>query len=88
MSNSAIDCEWLTERITKTKALIVVYEDAIDALAAGAQQYSLDTGQTRQTVTKAQLPSLREMLATLENRLAVLDARLNGSGSVVVRPGW
>lgn len=85
---SAIDSTWLDERIAATKTLIVAYEDAILALSTGAQQYSLDTGQTRQMVTKAQLPSLRDALSTLENRLAVLDARRNGGSSIVVRPGW
>lgn len=71
---------WLEERISKTEALIVAYEDAITAIAGGAQSYSLDTGQTRQTVTKANLSSLRDVLNSLENRRATLKARLCGSG--------
>lgn len=85
---SAITNAWLDERIESTKALIVAYESAILALSTGAQSYSLDTGQTRQMVTKAQLPSMRDALASLENRLAVLDARRNGGSGTVVRPGW
>jgi len=85
---SAIDSTWLDVRIAATKTLIVAYENAILALSTGAQSYSLDTGQTRQMVTKAQLPSMREALSALENRLAVLDARRNGGSGVVVRPGW
>jgi hypothetical protein len=84
---SALDTAWLDERITKTKALIVAYEDAIAALSTGAQTYTLDTGQTRQSVTRAQLGSLRETLAELEVRLSGLDARLNGAGAYA-RPNW
>ena len=84
---SVITREWLEARVTATKALILVYEDAMLALAGGAQSYSLDTGQTRQVVTKADLGSLRLQLNELENRLAVLDARLCGAGTNIV-PGF
>ncbi len=79
--------EWIEARITKTKALIEAYEDAILALSTGAQTYSLDTGQTRQSVTRAQLPSMQRTLTALENRLARLDARL-GNARYNVRPGF
>lgn len=81
------DDEWLDERIAKTKELIVKYEDAIDALSSGAQTYSLDTGQTSQSVTKAQLGSLRNMLQELENRLEWLNAKRHGR-TVNVTPGF
>jgi hypothetical protein len=84
---SAIDDTWLQQRIDATKALIIQYETAIGALAGGAQSYSLDTGQTRQVVTKADLATMRITLNELENRLATLDARLNGAG-VVGMPGF
>lgn len=85
---SAIDSAWLEARIARTKELIVAYEDALIALSSGAiQTYTLDTGQTRQVVTKQQIGSLRITLETLENRLATYDARLNG-GSFIGRPGF
>ena len=84
---SAIDTTWLDERITKTKALIVAVEDAILALSSGAISYTIDTGQTKQTVTKAQIASLRIQLGELESRLETLDARRNG-GPCYVKPGW
>jgi hypothetical protein len=83
----ALDAAWYEARIVATKALILKYEAAIDALATGAQMYQLDTGQTRQLVTKAQLPQLRDMLAALEARLDRLIAR-QGGGVVYVKPGW
>ena len=67
--------------------MITNVEDAIDAISAGAQSYQLDTGQTRQLVTKAQLSQLKNMLSSLENRLSMLDAKLCGRG-VISRPGF
>lgn len=84
---SHIDREWLEERIAATKTAIVAYEEAILALSTGAQSYSLNTGQTTQSVQKVQLPSLINTLQSLENRLATLNARLCG-GSAIVRPGF
>jgi hypothetical protein len=79
---------WLEARITATEALITAYEDAILALSSGAAlSYTIDTGQTRQTVTKQQIASLRATLDGLENRRATLRARRYGSGTRPV-PGW
>lgn len=81
------DTTWLTARIEAAQGLVVAYEDAIAALLAGAASYSLDTGQTRQTVTRHNLTSMRDALASAENRLATLKVRLNGGGTHVV-PGF
>jgi hypothetical protein len=78
---------FIEARIARTQELIVAYEDAIEALLGGAQSYSLDTGQTRQQVTKAQLSQLQLGLERLENRLSVLEARLCGAG-IVARPAF
>lgn len=79
---------YLQERIEVTKSLILIYEDAVAALGGGAQSYTLDTGQTRTTVTKSSLKGLHETLDGLYNRLAVFEARLNGSGSIMGVPAW
>jgi len=83
-----MDAAFLTERIIKTKALIIAYEDALLALASGVQSYKLNTGQTDQTVTKLDLTSLNDVLASLNNRCATMEARLNGSGTTIVTPAW
>jgi hypothetical protein len=85
---SCEDTEWIQERITKTKALIVAYEDAILVLASGAQTYSLNTGQTTQSVTKANLSSMRMALDALEDRLRNLQNQLTGSGVFIGRPAF
>ena len=84
---SHIDREWLEERIAKKKALIDSIETAIVAVTTTGQSYQLDTGQTRQMVTRANIASLRDMVASLENEITTLNARLCG-GSVVVTPGF
>lgn len=81
-----IDVAWVNERIAATKAAIVAYEEAILALSSGAvYSYTLDTGQTKQTVTKQQLSSLKDILGSLENRLQYLQNKLCGGGGLYVR---
>jgi hypothetical protein len=88
MADECSDDDWIRERIARTKELIVKYEDAIESISNGAvQSYQLDTGQTRQFVTKAQLGSLQLTLTRLESRLATLQARL-GCRQSIGRPGW
>jgi len=79
---------FLQGRIDVTKAQIVAYEDALTALAAGVQSYTLDTGQSKQTVTKFDLGKLNEIVESLYNRCATLEARLNGSGTTHSRGSW
>lgn len=82
------DLAWYTARIDATKAAIVSYEDAELALTTGGlQSYTLDTGQSRQTVTRANLTEIRKGVVSLYNRLATLEARVYGSGVTVV-PLW
>jgi hypothetical protein len=79
---------WLAARIERTRTLIEAHEDAIEALSSGAQTYHLDTGQTRQTVTKAQLSQLMNALTRLENRLSVLEIRRHGGATYQAKPGF
>lgn len=80
--------DFLQDRINATVALIKAYEAALLAIVTdGAQQYTMDTGQTRQVVTKASIPSLNKNLDTLYNRYYTLTAR-RGNGSTTMRPAW
>lgn len=77
------------ERIDKTAALIVVYEDALLAFAATPiETYRIDTGQTTQTVTRANMASLQRQLDGLYNRYATLCARVTGAGSTITRAAF
>jgi hypothetical protein len=85
-----MDATFLQARIVATQAQIVAFEDALTAFAANGalQSYTIDTSQTTQTVTRANLTQLRNTVTSLYNQLATLEARLNGSGTVTVVPGW
>lgn len=83
-----MDRTFIQGRIDATKLQIVAYEDAALALAGGVQSYTLDTGQSRQTVTKLDLDAIQKTIESLYNRCATLEARLNGSGAVTARPAW
>ena len=84
-----MDATFLQARIDATKAMILAYETAIDAITVGGvSSYTLDTGQTTQTVTKLNLPALQRTLASLDNRCATYEARLKGTGTVTGAPAW
>lgn len=84
-----MDSTFLNDRITATKNQIAALEDAALSLSSGAiTSYTLDTGQSRQVVTKSNISLINKTIDSLYNRLATLEARLNGSGTVVGRPAW
>lgn len=90
MANTCCDDRaFLEERLTKVEAAISAYEDALLAFATGAvQSYTLDTGQTRQTVTKANVTEMQRMVDRLMNQRAVLRAQLGCGGQTYVVPGF
>ena len=78
------------DRIARLEATLDKYEDAFDALAEGSiQSYTLDTGQSRNTVTQQNLTELRKAIDSLENRIVVLKQRCGVTRPVRVCPaGW
>lgn len=87
MTDCCDDREWIEARIAAKKGLVLKYEAALDALSTNAQSYSIDTGQTRQTVTRANLTEIRNIVTHLEGEISTLQARL-GCGQIQARPGW
>lgn len=84
-----ISTTFLKARIEFYETAIVEYEAAILAIGSGAAQtYKIDTGQTVVTVTKLNLTEIENALERMLNQLAVLYARLDGSGVRQVRPGF
>ncbi len=84
-----MDAAFIQARIDATKLQIVAYEDAALALGTGGvQSYELDTGQSRQRVTKTDLPAIQKTIDGLYNRCATLEARLTGNGVAIGRPAW
>lgn len=86
MSHCTANTYW-EDRIAIVRALIVKYDAALDALAGGVFSYSLDTGQSRQTVTRQNVVSLKNTRDGLLNELATLEARVCGAGVSGV-PSW
>lgn len=83
------DREFWQGRLDQKKALLLLYDAAIDALVVQEMEsYTLDTGQTRTTVTKLNVPKMQEMVENLENQIAVLQTRITGCGTTTVRPCW
>ena len=76
--------------LATTEAQLLAWMDAQTALAAntGVQSYTIDTGQTRQTVTRADIDKVNAMIDSLMNRCAVLQQRLTGAGNSIARPCW
>lgn len=75
--------------IVTTKAILAALGTAILALAdPTVHQYSLDTGQSQETVRRHDLPALLEQRRALQNELCVLEARLSGSGVTHGVPAW
>jgi len=84
-----MDATFLQDRIDATQTLIIAYEAAITALTTGGvSQYTIDTGQTRQVVTKLNLATLKNSMNGAYNLLATLEARRDGNGSFQSIPGW
>lgn len=77
----ATEEEFLDETIEGVEAAIKATTKAIAAISAGAQTYTLDTGQTRQTVTKADITSLRNNLNSLLNTRRMLLQERDGGGA-------
>lgn len=78
---------WIRARIQAVETFIEQAEAAQLAIAAGATSYTIDTGQTRQTVTKSGVGELKNAIDEAYNRRATLKAQLEGR-AVNLRPGW
>lgn len=76
-----MDNAQIKKSLVAVKATIDAAQEAIIALTAGQMEsYTLDTGQTRQTVTKANIPQMQQTINSLMSQCDVLEARLNGGG--------
>lgn len=69
-------------------------EQAVVALTAslkdgnGIQSYTIDTGQDKQTVTRADLSSLRSVLYNLQKEIAAMEMQLYGNAPRIIQPGY
>lgn len=96
MTCSAFTKEEIEAQIAALKALLLENTTAISA-AMKTLQYSLDTGQTRQTVMKQQLSQLKNQRQAIldeiqywQGLLCELEGEAAGTGGSVTRivPSW
>ena len=81
--------EFLQARLDSTLRQIEAYESAIEAFAGESiASYSLDTGQGKTSVTRANLTEMHNALDRLYNRAAVIEVRMNRSGAIIGVPAW
>jgi hypothetical protein len=79
--------------LEKRKRNLLAIEDAIEALTVkGVKTYTLDTGQTSQTVSRLDVPQLvdsaKKLLESIEELEDGLGEGAGGSGAVFVKPQW
>lgn len=82
--------QWEVARLTKLKSIIEAFDDAILALGTNMTilEYNLDTSQSKQRVTRQDLPRLIETRAVLFQQYDSMCARLTNGGSTQVLPGF
>lgn len=79
-----MDSSFISERITKTKEIIVAIDNAILALTLGNhQKYMLNTGQSETQVTRLDLENLQKTRRQLYVELQDLENRLGANGAVI-----
>lgn len=82
------DPQWEYERLLKVKALIEAIDDAILAVTVGGVlEYSLNTGQSIQRVTRQDVARLTDARRALFQQYDSLCARLTNGGAIQVIPG-
>ncbi len=82
------DPAWELARLKKIKDIIDAFDDAILALTVtGVSEYSLNTTQSTQRVTRHDLNQLVISRARLFQQYDSLCARLSNGGAIQVIPG-
>ena len=80
-----MDSAFISARITYFEALISSYESAISALTvSNKKSFSVNTGQTQMSVTRNDLPTLKNQLDWAYAQLELWEMRLNGGVGVNV----
>lgn len=82
-----MDLAFLDNRITFFEELIIVLEEAISGLSTDQKKsYTINTGQTTETVTKRDLSMLTSKLDWAYQRLDYFNNRRNGGVTIYVKP--
>jgi hypothetical protein len=86
----AITDSILNTQMTTLQNHVTAWNGALIALSAanGVKSYTVDTGQSVQTVTRNEINKINDVIQSLLNQIAVIETRLTGCGSTYVNPGW
>ena len=78
------------DKLVRLKAIDIAIDAMLLAFTAskGLQEYTLDTGQARQEVRRADLTQWRLYQSSVVGQIATLEARTCGTGVLNVRGGW
>ncbi len=80
---------WLQKRLDALDARIEAHETAgALAAAAGAQSYTLDTGQSRGVVMRYEVSSLEKTIAALTNQYIITCNRMGKTSSRLAIPSF
>ena len=83
--------EYWEDELKNSRLLLFKINEAIDTISLGSHQsYTLDTGQTRQTVTRVDLPALIDKRDTLIGQIRSIELYLREGRPNVKqgRPDW
>ena len=89
--NNQTSQEYYEDELKNSRLLLFRIDEAINNISqANIQSYTLDTGQSRQIVTRADLPSLIEKRKTLLGQIRQFELYLREGRPNVkqVRPDW
>jgi len=90
-SNTQTSLEYWQDELKNSRVLLFKINEAINAIStSNHQSYTLDTGQTSQTVTRVNLPSLIVQRKELLNTIRQIEMYLGeGKPNVIqTRPDW
>ena len=80
------------DQLAEDVAQLALVNAAIRTVLAGGTSYSLDSGQTRQSVTRETLANLKsykaQLMADISKAQKALDTTTPSGGSVYIRPGF
>lgn len=80
--------EYLKKKIISIQEALDKYTALQIDMANGAQSYSLDTGQSKQSVSNIDAKDLNEIILSLENQLQMTCVKLYGGGGTQMVPSW
>jgi hypothetical protein len=83
-------CVEIQARIDKYKLIIANYEDALAFLSLNPRKsYSIDTGQTKESVTVLDMDKITDTIETIEGIIARLERQCAGyDGPTFSRAVW